>query len=782
MQGTSFQNSDASTSESHQSTATGAARPAKKPLWLIGAISLIVAAVFWCYFPAVVNGFHGDDFLHVNWLTQAANKPSMVWDNFIGPWLGATDVKFYRPLISVIFWCEYQLWGFNAIGYHLTNIAFHLAGAICLLFIGRRLALLSGFDERAARTTGVLAAVLWGIYPLNAEVVAWITGRVDATVTAFSLGCLLTYLQWRESHKPVTLVSSLLLFVLALLCKEMAVIVPPLLVCIDVLYRKEGQKGILRSLPFWLVLGGYMIVRQLTMGTMIGSYDNTLTADWKVLWKRYKDGLPFLFRPFNLNVFQRSDLIVRLWQYLFTAVLAFGFLQLLVTKAKTWRLHALCLIWFGLALVPVYKVFSVAQDLESSRYAYSAVLPLCLWLSVLATPVVKNRLLARAQIATFLALAGVGAFALQTHCTIWRQAAQISNRIVQQVYDLVKELPAGQPAVLLMGAPDNFNGAYIMRNALPGMVTPPYFPKAIGTVRNLDRFCALYPFALFRDSRTVRTDAVVACWDDKASCLRPARLSPSSWSDKRLALPLKNIQVGGATGHLTDQGLKVSARQKYVILDLRDLKAECPAIDFIQVTVKDCGDDLEPSTMTYVNDHHPNAWPTWSSTVRPSVVKIAPNMVRLIFPLRQHPEWVLSKYCSELVFGLPAADFTVTAIEATSAAHLIPRVTLPASASDGSSLSLGAEPQELSVRDRDNKTLVLEVSPPGQYFEKQYATAVRPQSILRYFKPDRPILLEQNMFAPGAYQARVWWSGSNGQPEGLSSDHFTMFVPQRETN
>lgn len=745
-------------------------------LRMIAFAVLILAFAGWCYAPAVVNGFHGDDFLHVSWLAQAAKNPSMVWDNFTGPWLGATEVKFYRPLISVIFWSEYQLWGFNAIGYHLTNIGFHLAGVICLLFIGRRLALLSGLDESASRTTGVLAAVLWALYPLNAEVVAWITGRVDATVTAFTLGAILYYLKWRDSRKVVTLAISLTLFVLALLCKEMAVIIPPLLVCIDVLFHDGSKFGRIRSLPFWLVLAGYFVVRQLAMGTVIGAYDNTLDTDWRLLWRRFKEGLPFVFFPFNLNIFQRSDLIVKIWKGLLVALLSLGLLQLIATRAKTWRLYALCSLWFAFALLPVYKVFSIAQNLESSRYAYSAVVPLCLLLAVMATPLLKIRLLSRFQYAIFILFSGIAAFALHTHSAVWGEAGQISTKIGNQIYQLI-ENRNGPSAVVLMGAPDNINGAYVMRNAIPGMLTQPYFSKPVEMALNLDRFCALYPFALFRDSRTTWKNAIVVCWNDDKKRLEHAQMAPSNWSVSKSELPLQNVHVGGGTAKRTEQGLTIVAPQKYTILDLRDLNADCASIDLIQVTLKNCTENLEPSTMTYVNGLHPNAWPTWSSTIRPSVIRVAPDVVRMIFPLRQHPEWALGKKCTELVFGIPASGYTITSIEATSAFGVVPQITLPKSAVQGCMLTLGKEPAEVIVKQRNKKAFVLEITPRGQYFEKQYASSPRLGSVLKSFSPNERILLDRTTVGPGLFQARIWQSGTRGQVEGLSSDHFTIFVP-----
>jgi hypothetical protein len=748
---------------------------AAKGYILLLAIPVLIAIIAWCYAPAVVNGFLGDDFLHVRWLGSADKNPGMLWDNFTGPWLGTTAVKFYRPLISVILWLDHRIWGFNAVGFHLTNIAFHAAGAICLLFTGQRLALLSGFQKNAAQTVGLFAAALWGIYPLNAEVVAWITGRVDATVTAFSLGCFLAYLKWRESKSPLMLALSLVLFVLALWCKEMAVIVPPLFACVDILFPTGGKRSRLHSLPFWLVLGGYLVLRQITMGTMIGAYDDSLSADIKTLWKRFKSGIPFLFVPFNLNIFLRTDLIVKAWCWLLAAIAVGGAVQLIATRCRMWRFYALGAIWFALALLPVYKMFSVGQDLNNSRYAYSAVLPLCLLFAGMATPVLRSRLIAGMQYAVFVALAGIAMFVLHTHCEVWGGAAHISNRIIRQMHSFVQEAPPN-PMLVIVGAPDNVNGAYLMRNALDGMVSQPFFARPVSTTRTVDRYCAIYPFALFRDSWTGAANAIMACWNDEAKELEKSDVFPSSWFNKKHDLPLKNVQVGGGSGRLDTNGLSIRAPQKYTILDLRDLNEKCADIDFVQVTLKGCRDDVLSSTMTYVNHLHPNAWPTYSSTVHASVIQLAPHLVRVSFPLRQHPEWVLGGRCTELVFGIPADNYTIQSIEVRTAAGVIPRIVLPPSALDGNSLFLLPQASEIVVPERNKRAALLELSARGQYFEKHYATTASPQSSLKYFAPDQPVLIDRRLLVPGTYQARLWFADAQRKPQGLSSDHFTVTV------
>lgn len=748
----------------------------KRSLLYLVPILLLMA---WCYAPAIVNAYHGDDFLHVQWLTRASHDTKLIWDNFIGPWMGAATVKFYRPLVSVTLFADYLLFNFNAAGFHVTNVLYHMSSVICLFFIGQRLALLAGYQRETARTIGVFSSVLWGIYPLSAEAVSWITGRVDATVTAFSMGSLLTYLQWRENNKKLSLALSLTFFILALLCKEMAIILPPLFAFIDVLFSDRSFKNRLRSLPFWGVLGGYFVVRQLTMGTMIGAYDDSLGLDVKHLWKRFRGGMPFLFVPFNMAVFPKGDVVIKCWIALLALIGVSGALQMFATRLRAWRFYLFCAGWFVLSLIPVYKVFDVAQDLESSRYAYLATIPLCLLIAALAAPLWRIRVVSWVQCALFAAFVGIAAATLHTHNMVWHNAGEIGNRIKQQMYALVKNMPAN-PNIVLVGAPDNEQGAYIMRNALPGMVTPPYFPQAVGSALNLDRFCAIWPFGVLKDQWAVSNNLVLARWDDSTKTLVKTALVASPTG--QVTLPLQNIKVGGGTLQKSadGKGVTINAAQKYTILDMRDLQAKCGDFDFVAVTLSNCQDNLEQATMVYVNDLHPNAWPTFSSTVRPTVIQDGPGRQRLIFSFRQRPEWAIGGTCTELVFGIPSAGYNIESIKGLGANQLIPQITLPAGSISTGFLALTkTADSEVKVRHPKGTRLLLELSPRYGYFDKQYPAAPETKGTVNFkqFAVDAPIVVNATQFKDGMYQARVWITDAAGRPQGLSSDHFMLIVP-----
>jgi hypothetical protein len=187
-------------SASGSSVMTAAVKPAtadfsKKPsIILMALMALALVLTFVGYMPILFDFFAGDDYVHLIWLKEAVQHPELVWRNFHTSWLDGTTTKFYRPLISVFMVSDYVLWNHSAIGFHLTNLLFHLASTAFIFLIARELAALTLIEEKAkiqeelsrktykALPISILyiwpffSAAVFGLYPLHTETVSWITG------------------------------------------------------------------------------------------------------------------------------------------------------------------------------------------------------------------------------------------------------------------------------------------------------------------------------------------------------------------------------------------------------------------------------------------------------------------------------------------------------------------------------------------------------------------------------------------------------------------------------
>jgi protein O-mannosyl-transferase len=140
------------------------------------ALGAIVVAVAWAYWPAMTGEFLWDDALHVK-----GNPALRDASGLARIWLHPGDSPQYYPLLHTSFWIDYQLWRFDTLGYHLVNVALHVANAILLaLVLGR-------VGVRGA----LVAAALFALHPVHAESVAWISERKNVLSGLFFLAALL---------------------------------------------------------------------------------------------------------------------------------------------------------------------------------------------------------------------------------------------------------------------------------------------------------------------------------------------------------------------------------------------------------------------------------------------------------------------------------------------------------------------------------------------------------------------------------------------------------------
>ena len=189
----------------------------------ITAISAIVGLTALVYAAALRFGFVYDDvpfILQNPRLTTWSAVPSYFTHHL---WVHvSTSGVYYRPLFLLWFRINYALFGISsAVPWHFTTILLHLLATVLVFYVLRR--------SLSSQSAIVVGTLVFALHPGHVESVAWICGCTDPLLACALLASLLCWFHRNEAKGPSWLVASLALFLVALLVKETAVILPALI-------------------------------------------------------------------------------------------------------------------------------------------------------------------------------------------------------------------------------------------------------------------------------------------------------------------------------------------------------------------------------------------------------------------------------------------------------------------------------------------------------------------------------------------------------------------------
>ena len=164
---------------------------------LIVALIVLFCAI---YVPDAGHGFVKDDF---QWIEDARQPVTAVF---------TTTNEFYRPLVTLSFRANYELFGVDSYPYGLTNVGLAAACAALVFALVRAFGL-----SRAAAAFGA-AAWVFNLHGVNMGVL-WLSGRTALILTLFALLAGIAFLRRRTA-------ACLACITAALLSKEEAVLLP----------------------------------------------------------------------------------------------------------------------------------------------------------------------------------------------------------------------------------------------------------------------------------------------------------------------------------------------------------------------------------------------------------------------------------------------------------------------------------------------------------------------------------------------------------------------------
>ncbi|MBI5541910.1 MAG: tetratricopeptide repeat protein [Bacteroidia bacterium] len=260
--------------------------------WFWGMLAIVVLV----YLPSLFNGF-------TNW-----DDPAYITKNEFIKGLGFENLKamfgefhngHYHPLTWLSLAINYSFSELNSFGYHLTNMIIHLFNVVLVFLFIKKLS--------QHWQVAILTALLFGIHPLSVESVAWVTERKNVLYTFFFLFSLIVYIKYIEKEKIKLYLVSLILFLISVLSKSPAIILPFVLLLIDYLKERKliSKKVIFEKIPFFIFTIVFGIITSMAQAKVTIVSNEIIPTDVKLIYGAW-GFLKYFFLiiiPYGLSAF-----------------------------------------------------------------------------------------------------------------------------------------------------------------------------------------------------------------------------------------------------------------------------------------------------------------------------------------------------------------------------------------------------------------------------------------------------------------------------------------------
>lgn len=331
---------------------------------------LVVGVIFIIYFPTLSFEFtNWDDPSYVQEI-QAIRNPG---------WLGIKEVLTkslpashgdYIPVTIFSYWMDYQVWGFQPKGYHLTNLLLHALSAGLLFLLLQRLT--------ANPAVSMMATLLFALHPMNTEAVTWIAERKSVMALFWMVLSFHAFLSCQRTVKIKKgyYYLALLCYLLACLSKTAVVFFPLLLLAYQVCL---AQMGFYRSLGS--VISFFMISVATAVGRLLGHYTSGQMV-WEPFDSHWVQVVSIVeifasyFKKLMIPISLNNSYPLKTYSSFFEPGVLFGLLVmvgmviLIVKCRRRYPLVSFGLIWYLSAWLPHAQIIAIPPALRADRYVY----------------------------------------------------------------------------------------------------------------------------------------------------------------------------------------------------------------------------------------------------------------------------------------------------------------------------------------------------------------------------------------------------------------------------
>lgn len=353
-------------------------------------IIIVIAVSFGVYLIDLTCGFVVDDrhlVLANPWITDVKYITTIITNSVWAFQDTESLSNHYRPLYLLFYMAIYHIFEYKAWGYHLANNLFHVLSSVFVFLIALKI-LCETLKRKTADIQGsartnklmvaaLIAALIFAAHPVNTESVVWIAAISEVSFALFSLVSIYLYISSRFGSWRYWL--SVLFFFIAALSKESSVFLPPLLVCYDLIIRREPVVPIVpwvkRYAPFIAAGFVYLIIRTYSLGGITPMPGTTELGTASILFNLIPLVGTYLYKlivPINLIFYERFIAASGLtdWRVLASIITLAAIIYFALRLRKN-RGVIFALLWIFIPLIPVIHIsFVKGAPALAERYLY----------------------------------------------------------------------------------------------------------------------------------------------------------------------------------------------------------------------------------------------------------------------------------------------------------------------------------------------------------------------------------------------------------------------------
>jgi tetratricopeptide (TPR) repeat protein len=278
---------------------------------------------------------------------------------------------FWHPLTWLSHMLDWQLFGLNPAGHHITSVIFHILNTLLVFLVFRQM---TGSTWPSAFT-----AALFALHPLHAESVAWVSERKDVLSTFFWLLTMWAYVRYVRRLSVSRYLLVVVFFTMGMMSKPMLVTLPFVLLLLDYwplnrLSISNWRFVIFEKIPLIVLAGALSIVAYIAQkqGKAIPTSDDFALpfrlANVPISYVQY---IIKMFWPAQLAMFYpHPGMNVSFFYAILSAVLLLAVTILIIRFSRKHRYLFTGWFWYLGTLVPVIGIVQVGNHAMADRYSY----------------------------------------------------------------------------------------------------------------------------------------------------------------------------------------------------------------------------------------------------------------------------------------------------------------------------------------------------------------------------------------------------------------------------